>query len=136
MNMQPPYQQPYPPQQQVYDYEFDESQNATIASAALWARVLGIVMIVVGVASMLNCNVITLIINLIVGINLLGGGSSLSMVVSSQGNDIAHMMQAIGKLGTAFKTRVIATLIALVLVFLLFVAVFILALAGAASGSR
>jgi len=132
MNMQPPYQAPYPPQQ-VYDYEFDDAQNATIASAALWARVLGVVMIVVGVASLLNCNVITLIINLIVGVNLLGGGSSLSMVVSTQGNDIAHMMQAIGKLGSAFKTRVIATLIGLVLICLFFAVVFVLAIAGAAS---
>lgn len=134
MNMQPPYQAPYPQQQQqVYDYEFDETQNQTIASAALWARILGIVMIVVGVLSLVNCNVITLIINLIVGVNLLGGGSSLSMVVKTQGNDIAHMMQAIGKLGSAFKTRVIATLIGLVLVCLVFAVVFVLALAGAAS---
>ena len=139
--MQPPYPPypgaPYPgpqyPPQQVYDYEFDDQQNATISSAATWARVLGIVMIVVGVASLLNCNVVTLIIDLVVGINLLGGASSLSMVVNTQGNDIAHMMQALGKLGTAFKVRVIATLVGLVLIFLLIGAVFLLVLAGAAS---
>jgi hypothetical protein len=127
--MQPP---PYPPAP-GYDYEFDDAQNATIASAALWARVLGIVMLVVGVASLLNCNVITLIIDLVVGINLLGGASSLSMVVNTQGNDVAHMMQAIGKLGTAFKVRVIATLVGLVLIFVLVAVVFVLAFASAAS---
>jgi uncharacterized membrane protein HdeD (DUF308 family) len=120
VNMQPP---PYPPAP-GYDYEFDEAQNATIASAALWARVLGIVMLVVGVASLLNCNVITLIIDLVVGINLLGGASSLSMVVN---------MQALGKLGTAFKVRVIATIIGLVILFVIFAVVFVLAIASTAS---
>ena len=136
--MQPPYPSPYqqPQQPQSYDYEFTPEQNVTIASTSLWARVLGIVMIVVGVASLLNCNIIALIIDLIVGIYLLGGASSLSMVVNTQGNDIAHMVQAIDKLGSAFKTRVIVTLIALVLVIMLFAVVFVLALAGAASGSR
>ena len=113
MGPQNPYAPPYaPPPAPSYEYEFDATQNASIASAALWARILGIALIVVGAAALINCNVIEFALNLVIGIYFLGGASSLSAVVNTQGNDIAHMMQALSKLGAAFKVRVIMTLVA------------------------
>ena len=100
------------------DYEFDADENRVIGSAALWARILGIVLIVVGVAALFNCNVISTALNVAVAIFLIGGGNALARVVSTEGNDIGNMMMAMSKLGTAFKIRVIASLVAMVLVVL------------------
>ena len=109
-----------------YDYEFNESENAVIGKSAYWARVLGILMIVTGAGSLIQCNVVTFGIDLAVGLTFLGAATSLNMVVNTQGNDIQHMMMALGKLRTAFKIRVIVVIVALVLVLLatVFIALF------------
>ncbi len=99
-----------------YDYEFDDAENAVISSAAYWAKLLGVFMIVTGAASLLSCNVVAFAIDLSVGITFRGAATSLSLVVNPQGNDIQHMMNALGKLRSAFKIRVIVVLVALVLV--------------------
>jgi hypothetical protein len=107
------------------DYEFDAEENRVIASAALWARILGVVLIVTGAAALLNCNVISTALNVSIAVFLIGGGNSLARVVNTQGNDIGNMMMALSKLGTAFKIRVIASIVAavIVLALLLLVAV-------------
>jgi hypothetical protein len=74
---------------------------------------------VVGATALLQCNVISFGLNLAIGIFFIGGGSSLSAVVNTQGNDIMNMMQALSKLGTAFKIRVIVTLVAVALLFVI-----------------
>lgn len=99
-----------------YDYEFNDVENAAISKAAFWVRLLAIFTIVTGAAALLNCNVVAFAIDLAVGITLLGAATSLNMVVNTQGNDIQHMMVALGKLRSAFKIRVIVVLVALVLV--------------------
>lgn len=124
----PPMQQP---QGYGYDYEFNDNENAIIAGAAFWARLLGIFMIVTGAASLLNCNIVTFAIDLAVGITLIGGASSLKMVVDTQGNDIAHMMMALSKLKTVFKIRVIVVIVAVAILMLLFALILLLALASA-----
>lgn len=114
-------------------YEFSDAENAVIASCSFWAKLLGIFEIVTGAAALLNCNIITFGINLFIGIFLLGGASALSAVVNTQGNDIGNMMTALQKLGSAFKTRVIVTIVAVVIILLVFLAVVGIAILGAAS---
>jgi hypothetical protein len=135
MGPQNPYQAPGAPMQPPgapyqppggYEYEFDQQQNAVISSASLWARILGIALMVVGAYALLSCNPITFIINLIVGIFFFIGGSSFASVVNTQGNDILHMMQALSKLGTAFKIRVIVTLVGVGLLLLLMFGVIVI----------
>jgi hypothetical protein len=99
-------------------YEFNDQENAVIAQAAFWARLLGIFLIVTGAVSLLNCNVISFALDLAVGISFLGGATSLTAVVNTQGNDVMHMMTALSKLGSAFKIRVIVTLVAVALLVL------------------
>lgn len=115
-------------------YEFDHAQNAVISQAAFWSRLLGIFLIVTGAVALLNCNVISFAVNLAIGISFLGGATALTAVVNTQGNDIFHMMTALTKLGTAFKIRVIVTLIAVALLAIVAVGVTVLLL-GAAAGS-
>lgn len=96
MGPQNPYAQPpqfQGPPANPYDYEFDAAENAAISSAALWARILGVALIVVGAAGLMNCNIVTFALNLTIGIYLLGGASALGAVVKTEGNDITYMMQ-------------------------------------------
>lgn len=98
------------------EYEFNQQENAVIAQAAFWARLLGIFLIVTGAAGLLNCNVIQFAVNLAIAISFLGGATALNAVVNTQGNDIFNMMTALKKLGSAFKIRVIITLVAVALI--------------------
>jgi hypothetical protein len=114
-------------------YEFNQQENAVIAQAAFWARLLGIFLIVTGAVAMLNCNIIQFALDLAVGIAFLGGATSLNAVVNTQGNDVQHMMTALTKLGGAFKIRVIVTFIAVGLLAIGAVLVTVLLLGAAAS---
>ena len=116
------------------DYEFNHVENAVIAQAAFWARMLGIFLIITGVAALLNCNVIGFGLDLWIGISFLGGATALTAVVNTQGNDIFHMMTALTKLGTAFKIRVIVTLVAVGLLAVLAVGLTVLMLGRASGG--
>ena len=136
---QPGYQAPPGYGQQPYGggygggYEFNQQENAVIAQAAFWARLLGIFLIVTGAVAMLNCNIIQFALDLAVGIAFLGGATSLNAVVNTQGNDIQHMMTALTKLGGAFKIRVIVTFIAVGLLAIGAVLLTVLLLSAAAS---
>jgi hypothetical protein len=123
-----------PPGEGGGGYEFNDAENKIIGGCALWARVLAIILYVLGALGLLQCNVFTAAINGVVGTFLLLGGNSLSAVVRTQGNDVANMMQALSKLRTAFAWRVWFTvaifgLVAIALVF------FVLMFARAASAT-
>ncbi len=115
-------------------YEFNDTENKIISAAALWARILGIVLIVIGTIGLINCSIIDFVLKLLVGIFMILGGNSLAQVVNTQGMDIPHMTQAIQKLGTAFKIRVISTIVMLVIILGIFaLAMFIFVIAAASS---
>ncbi|MBS2012015.1 MAG: hypothetical protein JST00_03955 [Deltaproteobacteria bacterium] len=116
-----------------YEYEFSDEENRGIASAAFWARLLAIFLIITGVASLVNCNIVAFGIDLGIGLTFLGAASSLTAVVNTQGNDIQHMMTALGKLGSAFKIRVFVTLAAVVLVFVIGLILTLVLIGSAAS---
>lgn len=124
-----------PPQFGAGGYEFNQAENQVISQAGFWARLLGIFLIVTGAAALLNCNVIQFALNLAIGISFLGGATALNAVVMTQGNDIFHLMTALTKLGTAFKIRVIVTLVALGLL-LVIGALLMVMMIGAAANSR
>jgi hypothetical protein len=70
------------------------------------------------------------IVGIVVGISFLGVGNSLKAVVQTQGNDVAHMMQALEKMGGAFLVQIICaiagfvlTVIAMLIVAFVFMAV-------------
>ncbi len=101
-------------------YEFGHAENAVLASTATKAKVWGIVSVVLGVLQifyglygiLLNGAAIpygfTGLANLVVGVSFLGAGGALRSVVDTQGNDIAHLMAAMKKLGTSFVVLTVA----------------------------
>ena len=125
-------------------YEFNETENAVIDKTAGRAKLWGIISTVVGAMQLLaSCGAFANpslagqlpggIIALVVGIAFIGVGNSLKSVVQTQGNDLAHMMQALEKLGGAFLVQIIATVIGIVLLgIILVLALFVFAAAAAA----
>lgn len=135
----PPPQQWGPPVQPMgygmmyREYEFSEQDNATIRKVAMATKVLAAVQFVQAALALVSVNVIQVGINIAVGIALLGAGSALSSVATTQGTDIHHVMKAIDNLSTQFAIRIWATVIGFVLG-LLVLALFVV-LMGAAFSS-
>jgi hypothetical protein len=111
-------------------YEFTDPQNAVIAKTALGARVLSIILFISAALALVNGNIVNTIISGIVGMFFWKGADSFKSVVDTQGNDVAHMMQALDALTGAFKTRVIVTLIGVGLMILVVLLVLALVLLG------
>ena len=94
------------------DYEFSPGENETIGQAALWARVLGAVLIVDALARIRNISngivvvLLSIIVGLLVGMAFFAGGNALKRVVDTEGNDIQHTMEAMRQLTKAFRIRI------------------------------
>jgi hypothetical protein len=126
-------------------YEFNDTENSVIDKAASRAKLWGIISIVVGVLQCFaSCGALakpdmatyfpTGIIAIIVGVTFLGVGNSLKAVVQTQGNDIAHMMQALQKMSSAFTVQIVCAILGFLLAILVFMlAAFVLVAAAATS---
>ena len=124
-------------------YEFSEAENTVIGKTAGRAKLWGIISIVVGsLYTMSTCgafaspsfltNLPSGVIGIVVGIFFVGVGNSLQNVVTTQGNDIQHIMEALQKMGTAFLVQIITTLIGVGLaILLIMLLVFVFAAAAA-----
>jgi hypothetical protein len=122
-------------------YEFNDTENAVVDKTASRAKLWGIISITLGVlqlgsscgalaSPMMATNLPAGIVGIVVGISFLGVGNSLKAVVQTQGNDVAHMMQALEKMGGAFLVQIICaiagfvlTVIAMLIVAFVFMAV-------------
>ena len=126
-------------------YEFNDTENAIIDKAASRAKLWGIISTVLGglqcfmscfaIASpMLATNLPTGIVAIVVGITFMGVGNSLKQVVQTQGNDLAHMMQALDKMGSAFMVQIVCAIVGFALMAIgMFVLIFVVLAAAAAS---
>ena len=122
-------------------YEFNETEDLVIDKTASRAKLWGIISTSLGVLQLfsscfavlspgLATNAPTGIVAIIVGITFLGVGKSLKSVVQTQGNDLAHMMQALDKMGSAFMVQIVCAIICVVLAF---VGMFLVALFAVAA---
>jgi len=113
-------------------YEFSRAENDVITTTSRWIRIFGWLQIVCGAITLimglitLPAGVATLVgggLYFLIGWYLKGAGDSLKAVVNTTGDDLAHLMSALEKLGLAFKIVVIMTLVGLVIVVILAVLV-------------
>lgn len=96
------------------DYEFNAEENGMIGRAALWSRVLGALQLLEAAHALYGKNILGAIFYIVVGFYLLRGGGALDKVVKTDGNDIPHLMTALGEIASSFRVRVIAVGIAIV----------------------
>ena len=66
-------------------------------------------------AATLELTFFAMIVAIVVGVTFIGAGGSLKQVVTTQGNDLMHMMQALQKMGTAFLIEAICAIAGFVL---------------------
>lgn len=105
-------------------YEFDEQQNQTIRSLALYMQILAIIMLVFGSlqvvgglvssdpvakAGLLQGGVI-----LILGVLTLRAAAAFRRIVSSTGGDIGHLMSALGTLRGLYQIQAILIIAAVI----------------------
>lgn len=129
---QQPYGQPPAAPQPGGTYEFTQPQNMTIGRLASRSKTWGIISIIIGVI-MLALGIIVIVAidhdlaraggaviaaaalqPAVSGAFYLSAGGAFSNVVNTQGNDIAHMMSAMGKLTNAMRVEAIVAIIAMV----------------------
>jgi hypothetical protein len=128
---------------QYGNYEFNDYENSVIDKAASRMKLWGIISTVIGALQLIgSCgmfmdakyatNLPAGIVAIVVGITFMGAGNSLKSVVTTQGNDLMHMMQAFQKMGTAFLIETICAVVGFVLtIVVLFVAaIFLVAVAA------
>jgi hypothetical protein len=108
------------------NYEFNEQQNTQLAKLATSMTFVGVMMIVLGVICGLSVlagevsGVITGVLYVLIGVWTRSAGQSLRSIVDTEGNDISHLMDAIGNLGKLYllqKWLVILAIIALAIAF-------------------
>jgi hypothetical protein len=111
-------------------YEFNAYENSilekTAARAKLWgiiSAVLGVIECLAGIGGIFSPSFLVPlplgIVAIVVGITFIGVGNSLGSAVTTRGNDLMHVMQAMEKLNTAFLIEVICHLIGIGLLFIL-----------------
>ena len=128
------------------NYEFNDTENAIIDKAASRAKLWGIISTVIGALQCVSScfavipnnlglatNLPIGIVAIVVGITFIGVGNSLKMVVQTQGNDLAHMMQALDKMSGAFMVQIVCAILGFVLALLGFLILAFVAIAVAAS---
>lgn len=117
---QPQYPQgPYPPAPPPQaGYEFSETENTTLNAAATWTLVLGCILILEGLSRLVgkNSSILSMIVNVAMGILLITASQSLKKVTTSQGQDVQHLMKAFESFDQMLLIRVILLGLALVAV--------------------
>ncbi|MDX1493816.1 MAG: hypothetical protein R3253_07155 [Longimicrobiales bacterium] len=104
-------------------HEFGPHENEVIGSAAKWIGYWSWIAIISGILMGLGGLVgedpigglIMGAIYVIVGAYFRGAAASMREVVSTAGNDVAHLMTALDKLAAAFKVMVLLVFIGVVL---------------------
>jgi hypothetical protein len=117
----------YPAPSPAAEYEFNAQEDAEIRRTASLMRAAGVVSIVVGVLQALASfaalartplgllQTVTAAVLIVVGIFVLRGGTRLTAVVETKGQDVTHLMAGLHSVGTAFLVQIIAAGAAFVL---------------------
>jgi hypothetical protein len=107
---------------QYGNYEFNDYENSVIDKTASRAKLWGIISTTIGGLQIVgSCGMFaspTLatylpagIVAIVVGVTFIGAGNSLKSVVTTQGNDLMHLMQAMQKMSTAFIIEIICAIV-------------------------
>ena len=124
-------------------YEFNEYENSIIDKTASRAKLWGIISTTVGALQILaSCGMFASatfatylpagIVAIVVGVTFIGAGNSLKSVVTTQGNDLMHLMQAMQKMSSAFIIEIICAIVGFVLaVIAMILLVFVFAVVAA-----
>ena len=103
-------------------YEFNDKENDVIARAANRTRAWGVLSMLLGgmnviaggiafLYPILLANLVSGVVSMVVGASFVRAARSLSSVVTTQGDDVRHMMEALDRVSTALVVQMVSTLI-------------------------
>ncbi len=129
------------------NYEFNETENGVLQALGSRVKIWGVIAIIVGalytlggcfffVRPALISYLVTGIVQIVIGATFFGAGGSLTKVVATQGNDVAHLMEGAKKLSRAFTIQIVMAVIGFLLVCLAVLLAIVLAVAAGASGAH
>ncbi len=107
-------------------YEFNDFENDIIKRTAKRALVWGIIAMALGginviagclafMHPVLLANLCSGVASMVVGASFVRAGRSLTNVVTTQGEDLRHMMEALDKVGSALVVQMVTTVIGFLL---------------------
>jgi len=110
----------------VAPYEFNAEQSELIGGLGRSMRIVGLVALVWAVVGIIAMSILAWkrgilildlnpVLGLFIGLWALSGGASFVKVASTQGNDISHLMDALGKLQNMFTLIAILIIAAMVI---------------------
>jgi hypothetical protein len=121
-------------------YEFNARENAIIGDTAGWIQKFAWIAILGGVLSAIGgvfslpsglASIAVGVFYLVIGMWFKGAAQSLASVVSTEGNDVSHLLSALKELGKAYKVMVALTVLLLVCIPILAAVVGIMGIEGA-----
>ncbi|MEM6290045.1 MAG: hypothetical protein AAGA54_02235 [Myxococcota bacterium] len=93
-------------------YEFSPKENATITRTSRWAKALAVMFFIDLVVQIIDLNILGILVDLAVALTFWRGATMFDAVVSTEGEDVPTMLEALEQMQTAFTIRIIVTLIA------------------------
>ena len=93
-------------------YEFTKTENATISRTATWAKAVAVMFFINTFVQVVNLNILSILVNLAIGITFWKGANLLDAVVDTEDDDVPNMLGALEQLQTAFTIRIIITAVA------------------------
>lgn len=108
-------------------FEFGVRENDVIGGTGRWvtwwgwiSMAAGVLLIAGGVSALREGGISQLVLGgiyVLVGVYFRGAGRSLGRVVETTGDDVAHLMEALERLTSAFQVQVILVIVGVALVF-------------------
>ena len=106
-------------------YEFNDAENTVLGRGARWVGILAWIMIassgLMVLGSFLTGDTVAIAglmvapIYLIIGLNFRSAAASMKSVIETAGDDIAHLMEALEKLGSALMVMGVLFLLGVVM---------------------
>ena len=96
---------------QTRQYEFGHYENNVLAAVAKWMTITAVVNGLGALTRLSGDGALGTVLTLVVSALLLMGASAFRRVVSTEGNDVTHLMEALDRLTTVLTLRSVARLV-------------------------
>ena len=90
-------------------YEFNDNENEIIKSAASWAQILGVITYITALSNLCSKNFLGMILSAAVGSLFMAVAGAFKKIVTSEGDDVGHLMVALQRFGTILLVRLVAS---------------------------
>jgi len=91
-----------------------------MSGAATWTMVLGVIYLLEAASGFLSGNILSVALDAVFGVLMIMASQAFKQIVTTQGQDVTHLMRALDKLTTLLRIRTVVLTVVGVLVFLAF----------------